>query len=85
MPNNPAISTATPAAIRAASNSCFSLIPGMMLLLSKSWEIEVEITSNSPAAVESAAARPPAAINAITQPGRPAISGLANTMMSLST
>ncbi|MNE70702.1 hypothetical protein D3C80_1665160 [compost metagenome] len=58
---------------------------GIRLLLSRSCEIEVEITSSKPAAVDSAAARPPAAIKAITQPGRLAISGLANTMMSRST
>ena len=42
-------------------------------------------TSSSPAAVDSAAAMPPAATRAITQSGSPAISGLASTMMSRST
>ena len=37
------------------------------------------------AAVDSAAAMPPAATSAITQFGKPAISGLARTMMSRST
>ena len=37
------------------------------------------------AAVDKAAARPPAATSAITQPGRFPISGLASTMMSRST
>ncbi len=41
-----------------------------------------EIASSSPAAVDSAAARPPAATSAITQFGSSAISGLASTMMS---
>jgi hypothetical protein len=44
-----------------------------------------EITSSRPAAVDRAAAIPPAATSAITQLGRPAISGLARTMMSRST
>ena len=44
-----------------------------------------EIANNRPAAVESAAASPPATTRAITQPGSLAISGLASTMMSLST
>ena len=53
--------------------------------LSRSWEIDEEMTSSSPAAVESAAARPPAATSAITQFGSSAISGFASTMMSRST
>ncbi|MNT86039.1 hypothetical protein D3C72_2262810 [compost metagenome] len=51
----------------------------------RSCEIEDEMTSSRPAAVESAAAIPPAATSAITQFGRLAISGLASTMMSLLT
>ena len=43
-----------------------------------------EMTSSRPAAVESAAARPPAATSAITHAGSFAISGLASTMMSRS-
>ena len=58
---------------------------GFICFLIKSWEIEVEITNNNPAAVDNAAARPPAATNAITQLGKLAISGFANTMISLST
>ena len=42
------------------------------------------MTNNRPAAVESAAATPPAATSAMTQPGRPAISGLASTIISRS-
>ena len=41
-----------------------------------------EIAISRPAAVDSAAARPPAATSAITQLGSSAISGLASTMMS---
>ena len=44
-----------------------------------------EMANSKPAAVDKAAARPPAAIRPITQGGRLAISGLANTMMSLFT
>ena len=44
-----------------------------------------EMASNRPAAVDRAAAIPPAAIKPITQPGRLAISGLASTRMSLLT
>ena len=53
--------------------------------LRRSCEIAEEIARRSPAAVESAAANPPATTRAITHPGRLAISGLASTMMSLST
>ena len=42
------------------------------------------MTNNSPAAVDNAAASPPAATNAMTHPGNLAISGLAKTIMSLS-
>ncbi len=45
---------------------------------------DVEITRSNPAAVDSAAARPPAATKPTTQFGSRAFSGLANTMMSLS-
>ncbi len=47
--------------------------------------MEEEMASNKPAAVDSAAARPPATTRAITQAGSAAISGLASTMMSRST
>ncbi len=47
--------------------------------------MEEAIASNKPAAVESAAAKPPATTNAMTQFGRFAISGFANTIMSRST
>ena len=43
------------------------------------------MASNRPAAVDSAAAIPPAATRAMTQLGSLAISGLASTMMSRST
>ena len=46
--------------------------------------MEEEITRSKPAAVESAAASPPAATRAITQPGNFAISGFAKTIISLS-
>ena len=55
-----------------------------VFFLSKSCETEVEITNNKPAEVDKAAAKPPAATKAITQAGKLAISGVANTMMSLS-
>ncbi|GIR87745.1 MAG: hypothetical protein CM15mP86_12040 [Gammaproteobacteria bacterium] len=42
------------------------------------------MTSNNPAAVDRAAAKPPAATRAITHPGSCAISGLARTIISLS-
>ncbi|EXI68467.1 MAG: hypothetical protein AW08_01249 [Candidatus Accumulibacter adjunctus] len=48
----------------------------------RSCEIAAEIAISRPAAVDSAAARPPAATSAITQFGSNAISGLASTMMS---
>ena len=82
MPKYPAIQTATPAAMRAAVNSCFSDNPRAMLPLSKSCATAVEITNNRPAAVDNAAANPPAATNPTTQFGSFAISGFANTMMS---
>ena len=76
---------ATAAAIRAYISSCRSEMLGISVFFSRSWLIEVEMTSSSPAAVDNAAARPPAATSAITQPGSLAISGLASTMMSRST
>jgi hypothetical protein len=66
-------------------SSVFSLMFGVSMPFSRSWEIAEEIASSRPAAVDSAAARPPAATRAITQFGNLAISGLASTMMSLST
>ena len=56
----------------------------MSIFLTRSFETEVEITSNSPAAVDSAAAKAPAATKAITQAGKFAISGFARTIISLS-
>ena len=70
--------------IRAANNSPFSEMFLANMPLSRSCDTEDEMASNRPAAVDSAAARPPAATRAITQLGRRAISGLASTMMSLS-
>ena len=46
--------------------------------------MEEDMTNRSPAAVDKAAARPPAATRAITHPGNCAISGLAKTIISLS-
>ena len=83
IPKYPAIHTATPAAIRAAANSCFSVRCGAIQPLSKSWATAVEITKSNPAAVDNAAAKPPAATNPMIQFGSLAISGFANTMMSL--
>ena len=74
--------TATPAPSRAAKSSCLSVISGRSDFLSRSCEIDVEITSNKPAAVDKAAANPPAATRAMTQFGSLANSGLARTMMS---
>ena len=54
----------------------------MNTFLTRSCETADEIAISRPAAVDSAAARPPAATSAITQLGSSAISGLASTMMS---
>ena len=56
----------------------------MSIFFIKSCEIDADITNNKPAAVDKAAAKAPAATNAITQFGNCAISGFARTMMSLS-
>src|SRR5690606_41239513 len=82
-PTSPAIPTAAPAAIRAIHNSRFSFIEGIKVL-QRSRDTAVDITSKSPAAVDSAAAKPPAATNPTTQLGNRAISGAASTIMSLS-
>ena len=58
---------------------------GVKVPFIKSWDTAEEIAINNPAAVDRAAARPPAATSAITQLGSLAISGLARTMMSRST
>ncbi|MCY1309641.1 hypothetical protein D9M68_988040 [compost metagenome] len=73
---------ATAIAILPAMSSPFSLMSGLMAPLIRSWEMAEEMASSRPAAVDSAAARPPAATRAITQLGSNAISGLASTMMS---
>src|SRR5690606_8067437 len=49
----------------------------------RSCENDDEMTSSRPAAVDMAAARPPAATRPTIGAGRPAISGLASTRMSL--
>jgi Na+(H+)/acetate symporter ActP len=67
------------------NGASFSEMLGRHTPLSKSCEIDDAIASNNPAAVDNAAAKPPAATMAITQLGKPAISGLANTIISLST
>ena len=54
-----------------------------MTLFLRDHENRRDITNNKPAAVDRAAANP-AATRAITQPGKFAISGLANTTISLS-
>src|SRR5690606_2789832 len=85
IPNQPATQTAPTADKRAAINSPFSEIFGLIIFLIKSCDTDAEITNNNPAAVESAAAKPPAATKAMTQLGNLAISGFANTIISLST
>ena len=60
-------------------------ISGRKTPFNKSCEIADEIASSNPAAVDKAAAKPPAATNAITQLGSPAISGFAKTIISRST
>ena len=82
MPSQVATTIANAIDTRAASSSPFSVISGLNVFLIRSWLTADEIASSRPAAVDSAAARPPAAIRAITQPGRPAISGFASTRMS---
>ena len=84
MPKYPASSTANKADNLAATNSPFSEISGLIILLIRSCETEEEITKSNPAAVDSAAAKAPAAKSAITQFGSWAISGFARTIISLS-
>ena len=64
------------------NSSVFSERSGLNTFFTKSWETAEEIARSRPAAVERAAAIPPAAINAMTQLGRFAISGFARTMIS---
>ncbi|CAI8283882.1 MAG: Uncharacterised protein [Bacteroidota bacterium] len=85
IPKYPAKQTAAVAAIRAAMSSPLSEILGIIIFLSRSCDTADEITNSSPAAVESAAAKAPAANKAITQLGRLAISGFAKTIISTST
>ena len=70
MPKYPARHTAAVAAIRAAISSPLSEILGITIFFNKSCDTAEEITNNKPAAVESAAAKAPAANNAITQLGK---------------
>ena len=84
-PRYPAIMIAIAAAILPAMSSLFSDIFGITTPLIMSCEIDDDITNNKPAAVDNAAAIPPAATKAMTQFGKPAISGLASTIISLST
>ena len=79
-PANPAATTATAIEILAAHNSPFSEMLGFIFFLRRSWEIEVEITRSKPAAVERAAAKPPATISPITHGGKLAISGFARPL-----
>ena len=81
-PSQPATTIAAAIAILPDISSPFSLMLGMNTPLIRSCETAEEIAISSPAAVDSAAARPPAATSAITQLGSSAISGLAITMMS---
>ena len=83
MPNHPARHTAKPALIRAARSSSRSLMSGFRQRFKRSCDTADDTTSSKPAAVDKAAARPPAATKAITQLGKPAISGFASTIMSL--
>src|SRR5690554_34199 len=73
-PKYPAIPTAAAAAILAIHNSRFSVMEGIKVL-HKSLETAVDITNNNPAAVDKAAASPPAATKPTTQLGNLAISG----------
>ncbi|MCY1548532.1 hypothetical protein D9M68_846520 [compost metagenome] len=73
---------ATAIEILPASNSFCSLMSGLKTFFTRSCDTAEEIAISKPAAVDSAAARPPAATRAITQLGSSAISGLASTMMS---
>jgi hypothetical protein len=73
---------ATAIEILPASSSFFSLMFGAKTPLTRSCETAAEMAISRPAAVDRAAARPPAATSAITQFGSSAISGLASTMMS---
>ncbi len=84
MPKRPATNIATAAEHLAKKSSCLSVIWGIKVFFRRSCEIEAEITSNKPAAVDNAAANAPAATSAITQPDNWAISGLARTIISLS-
>src|SRR5690606_2620434 len=85
MPKYPATTTATTADKRAAINSPFSEIFLLTIFLIRSCDTDDEITNNNPAAVDKAAAKEPAATKAMTQSGNFAISGLAKTIISLST
>src|SRR5690606_10933895 len=82
-PKYPAIPTAPAAAIRAIHNSRFSVIVGRSVL-PRSPETAVDITNQSPAAVDKAAANPPAAPRPTTQLGSLASAGAASTMISVS-
>ena len=84
MPKYPATNTAKKDETRAISNSFFCDMSGIRIFLIRSLETEVDITSNRPAAVDRAAAKPPAATRAMIHAGKFAISGLAKTIMSLS-
>ena len=64
MPKYPATNTAPTAPILAHISSPFSDISGLICFLIKSCDTAVEMTSNKPAAVDSAAANPPAATRA---------------------
>lgn len=84
MPKYMPIPMANTAQSRARRSSWVSERLGANCRLTRSWEIAVEMTRMSPAAVESAAASPPAATRAMTQLGSCVISGTARNMISLS-
>ena len=49
IPNNPATNIATAAEHLAYNSSCLSVIFGMKVFLSKSWETDADITKSNPA------------------------------------
>src|SRR5690606_14941309 len=62
MPSQVATTIAAAIDTRAASNSPFSVMLGLKVRLIRSWLTAEEIASSRPAAVDNAAARPPAAV-----------------------
>lgn len=83
-PKYPATIIAPIMETRLAVSSCLSVISGLRMPFRRSCDTAEEMASSKPAAVDRAAASPPATTNAITHPGSLAISGLASTKKSLS-